>query len=179
MIEVPNPAPPRKKNNAWICFFVFVTVASVGVAVFLIWWNLHIQLTPELLEKAEILWQENGPANYNMVYTKRLNDDAKVDKFEVEVRAEQVTKVFMNGKPLSKDEDEDKKMRIHHSMDRLFRDIDRFMDIDQKPNAPKVYVTAIFDDKTGAMLRYIRRVMGSKQRLEIHVAMDALDTETP
>jgi hypothetical protein len=172
MSEPSNPptAPP-KKNHAWIYFFAFVFIASVGVMLFMIWFNLSIQLTPEQLEAARTLWKEKGPKSYDMVYTKRLNDDVKVGTFQVKVRAREVKEVLMNGKPLVKENDEDSDPRIYHSMDRLFSDIERFMVLDKKPGAPKVYVTAIFDPDTGALRRYIRRVMGTTLRIEMHITL--------
>jgi hypothetical protein len=172
----PTAAPaPIKKNDGWIYFFVFIIVSSIGVAGFMIWFNLSIQLKPEQLEAARQLWKKNGPKSYNMVYTKRLNEEEKVDKFVVEVRDEKVTKVLLNGRALAKDAESDSDPRIYHSMDVLLRDVQRFMDIDQKPGAPKVYVTAIFEPDTGALRRYIRRVMGTRLRIEMHVTIEAIE----
>jgi hypothetical protein len=44
-----------------------------------------------------------------------------------------------------------------------------YMRMDTKPDARKVYVTATFEVETGAMRRYVRRVMGSTERVEILV----------
>jgi hypothetical protein len=170
----PPQSPPPRNNWGWMGYFVFIIVASVGVAGFMIWFNLSVQLTPEQLEEAHKRWKEQKIRNYNMLYTKRLNDDKKTDKFEVEVRGGEVKKVHLNGKPLQTESKEDDPL-AYHSMDRLFRDIERFMDIDQKPGAPKVYVTAIFDEKTGAIRRYIRRVMGSNQRIEMNVTLEEVE----
>jgi hypothetical protein len=172
----PEPPPsPARKNRAWIYFFVFIVVASVGVAGFMIGFNLWIQLKPEQLEEARKLWQEKGPPSYNMVYTKRLNDDTKVDRFEVEVRGGEVKKVLMNGRPLQKEIDEGEDPRNYHTMERLFRDIERLMEMDKKPDAKRVFVTAIFDDHNGGLRRYIRRVMGTTQRIEMHITVTAIE----
>ena len=170
-----NTPPPRPTNYGWVYFFVFIIVASVGVAAFMIWFNLSIQLKPEQLEEAQKLWQANGPKSYDMVYTKRLNDDSKVDKFEVKVRAGVVEEVKMNGQRLTRQADDDTDPRLFHSMDRLLVDIQRFMDIDQKPGAPKVYVTAIFEPDNGALRRYIRRVMGTTTRIEMHITLTPVE----
>ncbi|MBI3821630.1 MAG: hypothetical protein HY289_03010 [Planctomycetes bacterium] len=167
-----QPPAPIKRNHAWIYFFVFIFFASVGVAGTMIWFNLSIQLKPEQFEAAQQLWSETGPKSYDMIYTKQLNDAAKVDKFEVKVRDGKVTEVRMNGKPLVKESPDDQDPRIHHSMDQLFRHIERFMDIDRKPDAKKVYVTAIFDDKHGGLRKYIRRVMGTNTRIEMNVTIE-------
>src|SRR3954447_17669598 len=98
-----NTSPSaRPTNYGWVYFFVFIIIASVGVAAFMIWFNLSIQLTPEQLEDAQKLWKAKGPKSYDMTYTKRLNDDSKVDKFEVKVRGGVVEEVKMNGQKLAK-----------------------------------------------------------------------------
>jgi len=177
MSEPTGPSTPLrpKKNHGWIYFFVFIFVASIAATVLMIQYNLSIQLKPEQLEANIKLWKEKGPTNYNLVYTKQLNDESKVDKFAVEVRAGKVTSVLMNGKQLEKGTDAEQDPRIFHSMDQHFRDLERFMDLDKKPDAPKVFVTAIFDDETGALRRYIRRVSGTKLRIEMHLTVTAVE----
>lgn len=167
---VPPPAPPKpkKKNQAWIWYFAFLLIASVGVVWFMIWFNWSIQLTPVQLEEARKRWSDKGPNDYKLVYTKQLNDDPKKHRFVVTVRAGKVEEVLMNGQPLEREQ------RAYHSMDRIFHDIERFMNLDAKPNQPQVYVTAIFDDQTGAVRRYVRRVMGSTQRVEMHILVEPL-----
>ena len=158
-------------------FFAFLIVASVGVAAFMIWFNLSIQLTPEQLDEARNLWKEKGSKDYDLVYTKRLNEDTRVETYKVKVRAGKVEEVLQNGKPLeqNKEEGQEQDPRIFHSMDQILRDIERFMDLDRKPGAPKVYVTAIFDDKNGTLRRYIRRVMGTTLRIEMHLTLKEVE----
>ena len=171
-----NTSPPtRPRNYGWVYFYVFVIVASVSVAGFMIWFNLSIQLTPEKLADAKKLWQQKGPKSYDMTYTKRLNDDATVSRFDVKVRSGVLEEVKLNGQKLVKQPDQESDPRIYHSMDRLLSDIERFMNIDNKPGAPKVYVTAIFEPDNGALRRYIRRVMGTTQRIELHVTLSPAD----
>ena len=162
-------ARPPRNNWGWISFFVFVTVASIGVAVFMILFNLSIQLTPEQLDAARKRWKEKAIKNYDMVYAEKHSPDDKVTTFVVRVRGGEVTEVRMNGKPLVKSAEQVDDPRIFRSMDALFRDMDRFMTIDTKKDAPKVYVTATFEVETGAMRRYVRRVMRSTERVEILV----------
>jgi hypothetical protein len=170
-----NTPLARPKNYGWAYFFAFIIVASVGVAGFMIWFNLSIQLKPDQLEAATKLWKEKGPKNYDMTYTKQLNDDTRVDKFEVKVRGGKVEEVRMNGRPLVRQSEDAGDPLPYHSMDRLLSDIERNMDIDQKAGAPKVYVTAVFEPENGALRKYIRRVMGSKTRVEINVTLKPVD----
>jgi hypothetical protein len=175
--EPTPPAPPPEKNYLWIYYFVFLVIASVAAAVFMILYNLSIQLKPEELEAAQKLWQEIGPKSYDMVYTEEINSDKRKTIFAVKVRAGKVTEVLMNGKPLepTKEDGEVHDPRPYHSMDAKFREIIRFMDLDQKKDAPKVYVTANFDPKDGHIERYVRNVMGTTQRVELNIKLEAVD----
>ncbi len=172
----PAPAPPQK-NYIWIYYFAFLVIASVGVTVFMIRFNLSIQLKPEELEAAHKLWEQKGPRSYNMVYTEQINAEERKTVFAVKVRAGKVVEVLMNGKPLepTKEDGQVHDPRPYHTMDGKFRDIERFMDLDQKKDAPKVYVTADFDANDGHVERYIRNVMGTTQRVELNVKLEAVD----
>ena len=175
-VTPPQDAPrPPKNNYGWILFFSFIVVASVGVTWFMIWFNLSIQLTPEKLDEARQLWNEKGPKSYNMVYTKRLNDDARLFTYVVSVRKGKVVEVLENGRALEKTPEREDDPLVFHSMDAIFRDLERNMTMDQKPGAKRVYVTAIFDDQTGCVRKYIRRVMGETVRIEMHVTIEVVD----
>ncbi len=63
---------------------------------------------------------------------------------------------------------------MHH----LLRDIEVFLDRDAK-EGKKNYNVAIFDDQTGALRKYIRRVMGMRQRVEETVQLEPLPAEEP
>ena len=167
MNEAVSP-PPRKKNYAWAWYFAFLVIASVGAMVFMIWYNNLMQLKPEELAAAKRRWQEANIKNYDMIYLEKHNED-KSTKFAVKVRNSKVQDVLMNGKPLEKSEERADDPRIYHSMDSMYRNIDRFMDLDQKPKATPVYVTLKWDEKNGAVIEYIRRVMGTRQRVQIVV----------
>jgi hypothetical protein len=178
MSEASNPAPaaptpgpptPIKKNYGWIYFFVFIVVASIGVTVIMIRYSQSIQLTPELLEEAEKRWRESNIKNYDLSYKTRLNLDEHWTTFVVRVRNGKVQEVRMNGTPLEKEKEEDQDPRLFHSMEAQFRYITRFLELDQKPNAPKVYFVADFDQKTGAILRYTRYDSHKGQRVEMIV----------
>jgi hypothetical protein len=163
----PTGQPPKKTNYIWVGYFAFLVIASVGVAAFMIWFNLRQQLTREKLEAAEKLWNEKGPKSYKMTYMKQLQGE-KLTTFAVTVHNKNVTEVLRNGKPLEKNADETRDPKIYHSMEAHFLFIQRFMDLDEKPDAPKVYAVANFDPQTGALQRYIRRVMSSNERVELN-----------
>jgi Family of unknown function (DUF6174) len=170
-----TPSPPRPKNRRWIFVFVLFFLGGIGAAASMIGFVYYIQAKPVELEEAQKLWKAKGPKNYDLVYTKRLNVDPNVDKFEVKVRAGVVEEVKMNGRKLTRQSDDEPDPRIFHSMDRLLDDVERFMNIDQKPGAPKVFVTAIFEPDNGALRCYLRRVGGTSQRVEIHITLTPVE----
>ena len=139
----------------------------------MIWFNRSIQLKPEQLTAARQLWKEKGPKSYNLVYTKELGIHGKKDRFAVQVRQGKVEVVKMNDQPLevTLENGEERDPRIYHSMDNLLRDMERFMDLDQK-NANKVYVVGIFDEKTGAALSYTRYDMRTQERVELKISLE-------
>ncbi len=176
----PAPLPPPAKNHLWIYFFAFLVVASVGVAVTMISFNLSIQLKPENLETNRKLWEEKGPKSYNLIYTEQVNEDRKT-VFAVKVRAGKVTEVLMDGKPLEPTMEDGRvhDPRPYRSMEGIFRSIERFMEIDQKKDAPTAYVVAVFDPDDGAVLKYIRSVMKTGQRVELNLKVEAVQEPRP
>jgi hypothetical protein len=165
-------------NYAWLWFFGFIVVASVGVAWFMIEFNRRLQLRPEQLAEAQALWKERGPSDYRMTYTKRIGDRDHMDTFVVTVRNRRAVEVLMNGEPLRNEETNepfppgDDRLQ-YHTMDRLMRDIERFLELDAKAGK-KNYNVALFNDETGALQRYVRRVMGTRERVEEDVKVDPL-----
>jgi hypothetical protein len=158
---------PIKKNRGWIWYFAFLIVASAAAAGTMIWFNKSIQLTPEKLGAARALWQQKGPRDYTLRYTKQLNQNANIDTFVATVRAGTVVEVLMNGKPLEANQ------WPYHSMDGIYRDVVRFMELDSKPGSSKVFVSAIFDNETGALRKYIRSDMKTRDRVELNLTLEA------
>ena len=160
-------APPRK-NRLWVWFFVFVVTASALVAGFMIWFNLRQQLKPEQLEAAWERWKQQGPRDYVLTYRKELGQAESVDHFVVTVRGGKVESVLMNEVVRL-----DPEQLPYHSMDRVFRDIERFLELDAKEKRT-TFTTAIFDVEHGAVRRYIRRVPGTKERLQLDLKLEPL-----
>jgi hypothetical protein len=172
----PPPAPqvpPARKNWGWMGYFAFLLIASVGVAGFMIWFNLSIQLKPEEVEAAQTLWKEKGPKSYDLIYRKRLGISGQEDIFAVKVRDRKVESVRMNGEPLERNKEQkpDDDPRIYYSMDAIFHDIIVFMERDQRTKDAKVYVIGNFDAKNGAVQRFIRYDMKTKDRVELNITL--------
>jgi hypothetical protein len=157
--------PPKNNLGKW--FLLFLLVASISVAVFMIWFNLSIQLKPEQLDEAMKRWKENGPKNYKLTYTKQIDNNDHRDIIIAQIVDGKAKQGTINGEPF------EERVLPYHTMDRLLIDIEKFLEDDRKPGAPKTYTTAVFDAKTGALHRYVRRVMGSTQRLELNLKVDA------
>jgi len=58
------------KNRGWIWFFVVLTLLGVAAVGINLAYNLREQITPEQVQAARQLWEEKGPKNYDLVYTK-------------------------------------------------------------------------------------------------------------
>lgn len=170
--------PQRKslrKNLGWLWYFLLLAVLTVAAVAILVVYNLNQQLTPEQLEMARAHWEKNKPASYKMAYSIRINAEPNEDKYVVEVQNGKAVKAYVNGKPEVKE-------RLHYyGMEQLFRYVGRFQDIDARKKAEheknpqpgqrlsSVYCRAIFDEKTGALRWYVRRVMGTRDRVEVTV----------
>jgi hypothetical protein len=170
----PDPPPPRKRSNyLWLWFFLIVGVLAAGAIAFLWWYNLSLQLKPEQLDAAWQLWKKRGPADYDLSYTKTGSVE---DQISVRVRGGKVQDIRVRGQPLEEiNKDEIKKGRPleelyeFYGMDALFRDVERFLKIDSEPGKPRTYTRASFDADDGHLVHYVRRVMGTQERLEITV----------
>jgi len=168
MSDASNPSPPlpasRKRNLGWLVYFAFLVLASVGVTVGMIAFNLSIQLTPEQVSEAKALWKEKGPANYKLIYTRRINNDPKSITFAVTVKGRKVTHARKDGTAIDTDNDP--------SMDGLFAEVEQILQNDQKPGAKKVYTIGRFDGKTGALLHFVHN---GPERIQIDVKADWME----
>jgi hypothetical protein len=152
-----------KRNRGWLWYFVIVLGLTVAATVVLGVFNLRQQLTQEQFEAARKLWDAKKPADYDLVYIKRLNDDAKGDRFAVAVRGGEVRSAKMNGRDL------DERERRYHSMDQMFNDIERLLELDRQPKAPRTYLRGRFDPDSGRLIQFVRREMGTRNRVELEV----------
>ena len=170
---------PRRKNSTWIWFFAFLAIASVGVAGFMIWFNRQLQLTPERLEAMMEQWRTHGPRDYRLRITKRISDEGP-DQYEVTVLDRRVIDVRLNGQRLRDESNEPyppgHERLQYYTMHHMLREIEVFLDRDKKAGRVNFNV-ADFDEETGALRRYVRRVMGTTQRIEETVQLEPLTTK--
>jgi hypothetical protein len=159
-----NGPPPRTrpKNRAWIWYFVLLAVMSVATTTTLIVYNAGQQLTPEKFQAAEALWKQRGPADYDLEYTTRLLT-GEVSTFRVRVRDKAVIDATMNDQPL------EPRLYAARSMNGIFSDIKRFLDIDQTPGSPRAFARATFDPEDGHLQSYRRNVSATHEGVDIRV----------
>src|SRR5207302_4370968 len=127
------------------------------LAISLNWrFNLNQQLTREQLYAARVDWQRHGPANYDLEYVK---EGSVTGTYDVQVRKGKVVAATLDGRPL------EPRLYPTCDMNALFDDIERFLDLDAEPGSPRAYNVATFDVQDGHLLRYIRTVSATWQRL--------------
>ena len=155
-----------KKNRNWLWYFLVLAVLTIIATTTLAIYNLRQQLKPEQLDAAIDLWRAKGPAEYVLVYLAKKTEQSgdMEDHYVVKVKGGKAFEVLVNGLPLAEE-----RQLAYYGMHRLLQDIERFMELDAEPGRPKTFTRGDFNGKNGALLRYVRRVMGSRQRLEITV----------
>lgn len=160
--HVPPPAK-RRRNLAWVGYFVVLGVLCAA-AVATIWiYNLRQQLTPQELDAAEALWKENGPKDYELRYVKVLGANESSDRVFVRVRAGVVEYFTLNDDPKV-----DQEKGQFYTVDAMFRDLRAFLDEDAKAGRMS-FLRALFDPKDGHPLWFVRRVPGTRERVEVQV----------
>lgn len=163
-------------NRNWIWFFAvlaFLALAAIGISTA---YNLRQQLRPDTLAQMRALWKEKGPRNYVMEYTKTIQEP---ETFVVKVRHGRTVSVLVypgekaegKGRPL------EPRLYSYYGMDSLFDDMERYLEIDAAPGAPRAFNRAFFDPADGHLLDYVRYVSSTGQRVEIEVKR--LDPEPP
>ncbi len=162
MAEAPPTSPTRRKKWGWVWYFVLLLVLSAVAVAIIIGYNLRQQLTSDELAAAIGLWDARGPRTYKFEYVVKRGD-AKPDVYVVRVSDGRVVYGSLNDIPLPVDK------LPTRSMAALLGDIRTFMERDAEPGKPWTYTRARFDENDGHLLWYVRRVMGSRERVEIQV----------
>jgi hypothetical protein len=162
--QPPLSKPARASNYGWIVYFALLIIASIGVAVGMIYFNRMIQLTPEQVTEARALWKEKAPRDYKLLFIKRINDDPKPITFAITVKDSKVIHARKDGIAIESDG--------APSMDGMFGEVERLLQVDREPGAKKVYTIARFDGKTGALLHFVHN---GPERIQIDVKPDWME----
>lgn len=165
--------PPPQQSYRWVWYFVVLGVLTVAACTILVWYNLRQQLKKEDLEAARALWKQHRPADYDLIYTKRGSASGT---FFVKVRNSKVVDVTLDNREITQnDKPLDPSRYSRYDMAALMDDIETFLDEDAEPGRARTYSVATFDPVNGHLVRYVRRVMGTSERIEINVQLKKLE----
>jgi hypothetical protein len=149
-----------KRNRNWLWFFGVLLVLGAAAVAVEVWYNLRQQLGPEQLAAARQLWREKAPASYQVEYTLKRQDGSE-RRWTVEVCQGQVVSVRSGGQLLGEGD------YLFDTMDAMFDHVEKRLDADAQPDAPRVFATAVFDKSDGHFLRYVRSTRSPRERVEI------------
>src|SRR5437016_11733117 len=165
--------PPPQQSYHWIWYFVVLGVLTVAACTILVWYNLRQQLKKEDLQAARALWKQHRPTDYDLTYTKRGSASGR---FFVKVRDSKVVSVTLDDREITQnDKPLDPSRYPRYDMTALMDDIETFLEEDAEPGRPRTYSVATFDPVDGHLVRYVRRVMGTSERIEINVQLKKLE----
>jgi hypothetical protein len=161
-------ARPQDRSRSWIWFFVIVAVLTVVAIIILGVFKFSFQpeqLTPERLAAARKLWREQGPRSYILRYTEQGNVNGE---YTVRVENGEVVSAEPDIRPIEK-------KREYYGMPAFFRYVEGFLKMDAKPGSPRTDTRATFDLEDGHLVHYYRRVVGTRENLEITVELKKID----
>jgi hypothetical protein len=172
MSTAPNGDPQgriaRRPSRRWLWFFgvlVLLTVTAIAVET---WYNLRQQLRPDQLAAARQLWREKAPASYQVQYTLKRQDGSE-RRWTASVReGELIAVTGGSGQSLARGD------YLFDRMDAMFDYVERQLQADAEPGAPRVFATAVFDRNDGHILRYIRSTRSPRERIEVTVELRPL-----
>jgi hypothetical protein len=165
-----SPDNGQKKNKNWIWLFVVLfTLAALAAGINLTY-NLRQQLTPEQLAIAKNRWDGFGLADYDLIVHKDVasagSERGIRDVINVQVRKKMVTDLQLNGRPV-----EQRRLWSQYDMAGWFEWIERDLQIDRQPNAPRSYCIAQFDPDDGHIIKYIRSISATGHREEFNIEL--------
>ena len=182
-------APLPRRPRRWIGFFVVLTVLSTGAIVTNLVYNLSIQLRPEQLAEAQRRWRENAPTDYDLEYLVEVTREAETEPdksaYLVKVRGGRVVLVVDNDTvvylepslavvagpaPLSVSSEDPGR----YGVAALFEQIETALRQDETTGR-RNFATAKFDAKDGHPFHYVRRVRGTKDRVEWNVKLTRVE----
>jgi hypothetical protein len=154
-----------RRNRNWLWFFLVLAVlAAIAIAIPIFYEPLE-PLTLERLREARAVWEQRRPSNYRLEYSKQGKASGT---FVITVRGSKVVSATMQTgdetpQELRKDQFDT------YDMTGLLYDIERFLQMDAQPNAPKASNRGRFAPEDGHLLRYVRSVPAEKFQLGIRV----------
>jgi hypothetical protein len=153
-------------NRNWIWLYVVLALLAVAAIAINLTYNLQQQLTVSELKAARALWDKNGPKSYDLFIRKDVGIDKSArESIRAKVRNGAVVEVTLNDQPLAR------RLWAEYDMPGVFDWIERFLEIDSQPKAPRAFCRARFDPVDGHVKHYVRSVRGAGQRQELVIEM--------
>jgi hypothetical protein len=167
-----SPSKTGQRRRTWIWIFVVLTALGVLAVGINFGYNVQQQLSEAELQKARELWEQRGPRDYRLrVQVRRhspvAGDLVHVENYSLVVRDRKVVEATVNDREL------ERRLWDEFDMNGLFDSIEEFLRQDRRPGQPPTFLKGTFDRKNGQLLKFIRRVRSSNQRLEIVVTLDS------
>ena len=106
----------RRRSRAWVLFFAALLLLAAAAICLEVGFSLHQQLTPAALERARTLWDEKGPADYDLKYTVKRQSRSG-DHLRATVRGGAVEAAEVDGTPLPPD------LYAFHNLGPLFAEV--------------------------------------------------------
>jgi hypothetical protein len=154
---------PRLPRYAW--YFLLLALLTAVAIVTPIVYNLRQQLTREQVDAAAALWKAHGPADYDMLYAEKIDDEIRSSESRVKVRKGEVVELRVNGKLKDLEHISPEKLQ-EFTAEGMFAQIKKELEEDTAEGRRRNFATAYFDPKTGFPIHYVRRVRGTHTRLE-------------
>jgi hypothetical protein len=175
-------SPPSRNRSVW--FFVVLAVLGIAAMVIPIVYNLGLQLRPEKVAEARGRWRRHAPADYDLkvLVTTTHEGGEERDEDVLAVRGGRVRMAGSNGYLLFLDPalavltgpgflalpPEDLR---RHGVEAMFDRMEEALR-DDAASGGRNYVTAQFDPRDGHPQRYVRRIRGTKERVEWLVRLE-------
>jgi hypothetical protein len=160
----------RPRNYVWY-FLVLAVLGSVALVAPILF-NLSQLLTVEKIAEAEARWEQNGPASYDLKLEDRRSPDAHLEVYDVKVRERKVVELRVN------DHEEtltalSPEQRRQWTVPGLFEQMRAHL-AEEEQGKRRNFATANFHPHLGYPVRYVRRVRGTKERLEWRITVTPL-----
>jgi hypothetical protein len=177
-------------SRRWLWFFAVLAVLGIVAMVVPVVYNLRLQLRPEQLAEARQRWREHAPADYTLeVLTNTTTPDGgeERDEYAVVVRGGQVRAVGANRKLVHEKElvYADPALAVllgpgilalppedlrRYGVEALFDQLEEALRHNEAAGG-RNYLTAQFDPIDGHPLHCVRRIRGTKERVEWFVRL--------
>jgi hypothetical protein len=158
------------RSRRWVWYFLALLVLTAAAIVTPIVYNLNQLLTPEQLAQARARWEANGPDDYDLVLVERRDGEEQGVEYRALVRGGQLQELREDDVPLALSGLR-AQTRARFTVPGLFDQIAGYLERDADAGHREVFATAYFEKKLGYPLRYVRRVRGTRERLEYVISL--------